>query len=104
MSANKELWQIEAERTIGPAFVEVLTEIRDVQRQLLAKVDTLAAGFPGGDTEGHRRYHEAVIDRLEQRNKLRRELLGRLAAAGAIAGAGWLFLFMWQVFKASLKH
>lgn len=103
MSANKELWQVEAERLGGPAFAEVMTQIRDDQRQLVAKVDKLATGFPGGDTEGHRRYHEAVIERIEQRNKLTREVLARLATAGALGGTGWLLLFLWQTFRESLK-
>lgn len=103
MSTNKELWQIEAASVLGQATVEMLTEVRDSQRAMVIQVSTLAAAFPGGDTDGHRRYHEAVIERLELRNKLIREALVKVAQAGAVAGMGWLLLAIWQAFKITIK-
>lgn len=113
-----ELWQQEAQRIGGPAFAQVLTEMRDAQQQLVAEVAALKdrdaaaegaitrllSGFPGGDFEGHRRYHEAVIEWRELRNKLVREALIKVAQAGALAGCGWLALALWNAFKISVKQ
>lgn len=103
MSTNTELWQAECAAVLGQATVDVLTELRDGQRALMVKVDAMSAAFPGGDTDGHRRYHEAVIERIELRNKLLREALLKLAQAGAVAGMGWLLLAIWQAFKIGIK-
>lgn len=104
MTANRELWQHEAAAVLGVATVEVLTEIRDTNRMLVMKVEMMSAAFPGGDTDGHRRYHEAVIERIELRNKLIREALVKVAQAGAVAGAGWLMLAIWEAFKLNARQ
>lgn len=104
MRTNKELWQAECAAVLGQATVDVLTEIRDGQRTLVSKVDAMSAAFPGGDTDGHRRYHEAVIERIELRNKLIREALIKVAQAGAVAGAGWLLLAAWEAFKLNARQ
>lgn len=114
----QELWQKEAAEMGGAALAQVLTEMRDAQRQLIivveglnqraiedrAAIDRLVAGFPGGDFEGHRRYHEAVIEWRELRNKLVREALIKVTQAGALAAFGWLALAIWQSFKLTVKQ
>jgi hypothetical protein len=114
----QELWQKEAEQMGGPELARVLTEMRDAQRQLIivveglkqrdiedrAVIDKLITGFPAGDTESHRRYHEAVIEWRELRNKLVREALIKVTQAGALAAFGWLALAIWQSFKLTVKQ
>lgn len=113
---NSEQWQAEANRMGGSALVALLSEISANQTKLieavdeLRKQDTAAAatiekllgGFPGSDIEGHRRYHETVIEWRELRNKLVREALVKVTQAGALAGFGWLALAMWKAFKLSV--
>lgn len=115
---NSQHWQDEANRMGGSALVALLSEISANQRALieavdeLRKQDTAAAttiekllgGFPGADIEGHRRYHESVIEWRELRNKLVREALIKVSQAGALAGAGWLVLAMWKAFKISVMQ
>ncbi len=102
--AHKELWQMEAEKAGGPALAEVLTEMRDKQDGILQKLDALSRGFPAGDYEGHRRYHEAVIERMELRNRLVREALTKVVQAGTLAAFGWIAVAMWNYFKLNINH
>lgn len=104
MSAHKELWQVEAERLGGEAFAQVLGEMRDTQRSMVNSLDTLIKGFPDGDAEAHRRYHEAVIARIELRNAMVKAALIKMAQAGAVAGTGWLMVAFWRAFKISLTQ
>lgn len=109
-------WQQEAARLGGPALVQILSELRDGQLDLTASMDALGAkaakseaaitrllsGFPADDVEGHRRYHESVIEWRELRNSMVREALKKVAGAGALAAIGWLFLAFWQAFKMTV--
>jgi hypothetical protein len=45
-------------------------------------IDELRRAFPGGDWDGHRRYHEAVIKRIEAREKFYQDLRTDLATKG----------------------
>lgn len=106
-----EHWEQEARRFGGPILTEVLMEMRDNQRDLFAKLaeiqdsnDKLMSGFPAMDVDGHRRYHESVIEWRELRNKLVREALQKMIGTGALAAAGWLLLAIWQSFKLTVKQ
>ncbi|QJE03036.1 hypothetical protein HH212_26120 [Massilia forsythiae] len=103
-------WKEEAARLGGPALVQVLAELRDGQLELMARADILdgkvtkldastnrlLSGFPANDVEGHRRYHESVIEWRELRNKLVREALTKAAGATVMAGLGWVLMALWQ--------
>jgi hypothetical protein len=114
----QERWQKEAAQIGGAALAQVLTEMRDAQRQMIlvvegvkerdlsdrAAIDKIMAGFPAGDFEGHRRYHESVIEWRELRNKMVREGLIKVAQAGALTGAGLLIGIIWKAFKISVTQ
>jgi hypothetical protein len=94
-----------------PDHLAMLTEIRDqlaaTRTELAAntrKTEQVLSAFPAGDTDGHRRYHEAVIEWRELRNKLVREALIKVTQGGALAGAGWVALAIWQSFKLTVKQ
>jgi hypothetical protein len=109
-------WQQEAARFGGPALVQVLVELRDGQLELMANFDALnvkvtrsdasntrlLSAFPADDVDGHRRYHESVIEWRELRNKMVREALVKVAQAGTLAAFGWLALAIWQAFKVTV--
>lgn len=113
-----QLWQQEAMRMGGQTLVQLLTDMRDNQlemradmEQLTKKVGTLQAanerllsGFPADDVDGHRRYHESVIEWRELRNKMVREALMKVSQAGALAAFGWLALALWEAFRATVKQ
>jgi hypothetical protein len=75
-----------------------LEVVEDKLNVLFDRVDDLAKGFPDGDWEGHRRYHEAVIKKMEARTKFYDDLRGDLAKKGlwavilTMAAAIWFFL------------
>jgi len=58
---------------------------------IMAELKALRQAFPGGDTEGHRRGHETMIELLEERRKLRiavqEKTISGLIWAGLVAGA-----------------
>ncbi len=75
----------------------IITQLGNHDRQLTSHVEQssnrhleILKAFPNGDTDGHRRYHEAVIEWSELRNRMVREALLKCAGAGAVAGAGYL--------------
>lgn len=70
---------------------------------LTEEVRRLRAGFPEGDAEGHRRYHEEVMDQMADRRKLRQELISHLVKTStwaALAGVAWA---LWEHFLSKLK-
>lgn len=106
-----ELWQTEARALGGPTLAEVLMEMRDNQRELFTKLaemqsgqEKLMSGFPAQDVDGHRRYHESVIEWRELRNKMVREGLIKVGQAGMLTGAGILVGVLWKAFKISVTQ
>jgi hypothetical protein len=105
-----QVWQQDALRMGGQPLVQLLSEVRDNQLDLMANFEIVSAkvthleaanarlmsGFPADDVEGHRRYHESVIEWRELRNKLVREALIKIGSAGVLAATGWLLLAIWQ--------
>ena len=111
-----QLWQQEAARLGIPGLGQLVSDLRDGQLELMANIDALNAksakqeaaivrllgGFPADDVDGHRRYHESVIEWRELRNKMLREALLKVAQAGTLAAFGWLALAIWQSFKVTV--
>jgi len=109
-------WQQELARLGLPGLAQLVGEMRDDQADVMAHIDALnaktaqleasnarlLAAFPAADVEGHRRYHESVIEWRELRNKLVREALTKMVGAGALAAIGWLVLAFWQAFKVTV--
>jgi len=62
----------------------------------------LMQAFPAGDTDGHRRYHESVIEWRELRNKIVRECLIHAAKLGGLFGFGWILYAIWTALKLEL--
>lgn len=87
---------------------EVLNEIRGFRQQMagehtenvkrLDKMDErmarMEAGFPGGDPDGHRRYHEMMIEEMEDKKKLRRELMAHVIKSSTWAALGGVVWFV----------
>lgn len=76
------LWQEELRKLGGEQLVSMLTQIRDAQESMNARMDNIENGigaaiqqhisiaFAGGDAEGHRRAHETMIAMMEERRKM----------------------------------
>ncbi|WP_036170338.1 hypothetical protein [Massilia sp. 9096] len=111
-------WQQELARLGLPGLAQLVGQMRDEQAELMANMDAhnvkmgeheaaiarLISGFPANDIDGHRRYHESVIEWRELRNKLVREALTKMVGAGALAAAGWLVLAIWQAAKVTVTR
>lgn len=96
-----------------PGLAQIVSDLRDGQLDLQASMDEmktenaqlkaaiarLLSGFPADDVDGHRRYHQSVIEGRELRNKLVRTALEKAVGSGVLLGLGWLLLAVWQYFK-----
>jgi len=68
------------------------------------KTEQILTAFPAGDTDGHRRYHESVIEWQELRNRVVRDALVQAGKAGLLGGLGWLAFAIWQSLKLTVKQ
>lgn len=84
--------------------LDSLTEVvRDTAAELrahaegeTARIAAIAAGFPDGDPDGHRQYHEAEIKRIERRADFWAKLRLELAKYGLVGFLGWAIYALWQ--------
>lgn len=81
--------EAEALRDLTAAVKALKTDLdtRHVQNSLTLKgvsdkVDEVLRGFPEGDPESHRRFHEAVIEQAKAREKFWREISLKLVEKG----------------------
>ena len=51
---------------------------------------------PNGDHDGHRRYHESIILKMEARTKLWQDISSSVTKWGIIGAIGWLGWAMWH--------
>lgn len=96
---GEPLWQQEVRKMGGDALVEVLSEIKECQNRMAAKINGMGGeieialeahinkAFAGGDPDGHRRAHEAMIDMIEEKRKLRVAIQEK-----TISGLIWAFI------------
>lgn len=90
---NKLRDEIGTRHTENTSSLEVLEKDLKV---VIDRVDDLAKGFPAGDWEGHRLYHEAIIRRANERAELYKALREEIAKKGlwafllALGGLIWL--------------
>lgn len=86
---------------VGDAAVEGLL------RQILAKQDEMEkmfmGAFPGGDVEGHKRYHEEVILQMQDRRKLRQAVREQIIKGSVWALGIAMCTAAWQYFKQAVK-
>ena len=96
--SDRELWQDQVKDLNGSALLQLVTEIRDGQKDMakrmdsiekdqektLADVEKICRAFPGGDIESHKRYHEVQMEMLEEKRRLRRAIMEK-----TIAGLVW---------------
>lgn len=67
----------------------------EAEQTATAVKDVLAKSFPDGDTELHRRYHTAAIQREEARAKFWSKMVFELTKWGLIGFLGWLLVKAW---------
>ena len=70
--------------------------------EAIRRIDDLHKAFPGGDWDGHRRYHESVIGRIEARTRFYEDLRGHLIKNGMWAFLIFLAWAAWQSIKTKV--
>ena len=72
---DNKLWQEQARQIGGDELVVTIEnmakDIHDIKKSVS---DLSHSAFPGGDIEGHRRYHASMIERTEEIRRLRRAI------------------------------
>jgi hypothetical protein len=66
------------QRSYEAMHLENQQHMEALDRELKAVSAAVKTGFPDGDLDGHRRYHELLIAREEQRQVIRREVVTHL--------------------------
>ncbi len=88
---------------LNEAVRDTANELRAHADGETARIAAIAAGFPDGDPDGHRRYHEAEIKRIERRADFWQKMRLELAKWGLIGFLGWAAVSLWQEFLKGPK-
>jgi hypothetical protein len=64
--------------------------------EVLRQLVQLRNGFADGDADGHRRFHEALIKREEERSAIRRELISHLVKVSTWSAIVGLAIAAWR--------
>jgi hypothetical protein len=75
---------------------ELLSGLRSHTELFAACQDRLIATVPDGDYDGHRRYHEAVIRKMEARSKLWQDVSSSVAKWGAVGIFAWISIAIYH--------
>lgn len=112
-----------------PLILKLLQEVRDEQKRIADSFDAHEAraqsfddqlklhasaseerhmqilnAFPEKDIDGHRRYHETVIEWRELRNKIVRESLINASKLGLMGATVWLLYAILAAIKLELTQ
>ena len=91
-------------RAIIAALRETKGEVDRKMDEVITEMKELRRGFPDGDPDAHRRYHESVIEWRETRNMLVKAALTHAAKVGGVAGAGWVLYALWMALKMEITR
>lgn len=101
---------------------DLVREIRDGQIEVLNRVDRyereqdkrftgieqdlekMCGAFPSGDVEGHRRYHETMIELVEEKRRLRRAIIEKTIGGLVWSGIAGLGIAVFHYLKTLLKQ
>lgn len=78
------------------ALVELSRSIGSCASDMRSFSKSLESAFPGGDIEGHRRYHEAVIADVEAKKKLTQAIKEKTISGLVWAFIVWVGIALWH--------
>lgn len=84
------------------AIDSMRSEIEGQIQSLKGKCEHLESGYPLNDPEGHRRFHEAVIERQRLRNEIVKDAVAHAAKAGFLSGIVFLGWLVWLYLKMEI--
>jgi hypothetical protein len=82
---------------------EMSDRLEALERRVTEVEEKFVHAFPAGDHEGHRRYHELMIEDIASRKRLRQAVMEKTIAGlvwGTIAG---LAIAAWAYLKALIR-
>lgn len=77
--------------------------LEELERWRAEMEKRFADAFPGGDHVGHCRYHDLMIEAIEEKRRLRRAVQEKTIAGLVWAGIVGLAFAVWHYLKALLK-
>lgn len=83
---------------------DLIKEMRDQKNNHEDCKDKLNKAVPNGDYEGHRRYHEAVIERMEARAAIWKDVQKSVAKWGVIGLLTFMATALWHETIAKVVH
>lgn len=99
-----KLWQQQARELGGEELVEVIEDMAGDIHDIKTSVQTLTdAAFPGGDIEGHRRYHELIIERNAEMRRLRIAIQEKTISGLIWAALVFVGLSVWHTIKQKIN-
>lgn len=84
------------------AIIKAVREVEEKITIIQERQARIMLGFPDGDPESHRRYHESIIEWRELRNQMVKSALIQAAKVGGIGAIGWIAYAVWTAFKLEL--
>jgi hypothetical protein len=95
---------------------EIHKDVKDLDRKLTEHMTSettelaeeiaklMAAAFPIGDPDGHRKHHELVIKQAEARTAFWEKMRFEISRWGLLGFLGWGLVVMWKAFlEGSVK-
>lgn len=67
------------------------------------EVKVLRTAFPTGDVDGHRRYHELMIEEIEEKRRLRRAVVEKSISGLVWAGMVGIGVALWHYLKQAIR-
>lgn len=106
---NDDNWKTEALNLGGQSFVDKISDMADSIHMLVKNADLaedrmrdaemaiqkLYSAYPSGDVDGHRRYHDLIIENTEEKRRLRYAIKEKTYAGLLWAAIVGLALFAW---------
>lgn len=99
-----ETWRQEDKLARAADHAENRSEMERMNKELLAVSAAVKMAFPGGDIDGHRRYHEILIEREEHRQQFRRGVLLHLAKTSTWACIVGIIVFLAPVVRNAIRE
>lgn len=94
---------IESIRQLRESSTESFSHLRDELHENTRKTDRILKAFPNDDTDGHRSYHEEIIQSMADKRKLRQELITHLLKTSSWAALVGACIALATYFKIWIK-
>ncbi|MFA7488186.1 MAG: hypothetical protein WCY72_08890 [Lysobacteraceae bacterium] len=85
------------------AIKEEAEKTQNKFNEIESKYERIMCGFPDQDPDGHRAYHQVVIERQKLRNEIMRGAAIRMGQGGIFAFLAAMAWLAWELFKKEIQ-